>query len=152
MDNRLKNEIWTLCRQNKQYPPDAYFFLIEALDVTLRSILQSNPERMRHVSGQELLTGIKKYALAEFGPLAYTVFKEWGIHKTEDFGTIVFNLVEQGTLGASKSDSRKDFKDGFDFEEELVKPFEPQCVVRKTVTKTGASRKPQHRRCENGNA
>ena len=77
-------------------------------------------------SGKELLEGIKAYALDEFGPMAYTVFSEWGVHGSQDFGEIVFNLVESGRLGKTENDSREDFKNGYLFEEAFLKPFEPQ--------------------------
>ena len=75
-----------------------------------------------------MLEGIKEFALDEFGPLAFTVFSEWGIHTTEDFGEIVFNLVDAGRLGKTESDSRDDFKQVYDFNDVFVKPYEPRAV------------------------
>ena len=51
------------------------------------------------------------------GFLARTVFAEWGIYQTADFGEIVFNLVEVGHLSKQETDSKEDFGDVFDFEE-----------------------------------
>jgi uncharacterized repeat protein (TIGR04138 family) len=82
-------------------------------------------EKPRHVSGQELLAGIREFALAEFGPMAKTVLNSWGITRTEDFGEIVFNMVEIGLLGRTDKDSREDFANGYDFEEAFRKPFLP---------------------------
>ena len=79
-------------------------------------------------TGQELLEGIKEFALNAFGPLAFTVFSEWGIHTTEDFGEIVFNLVDAGRLGKTESDSRDDFKQVYDFNDVFVKPYEPRAT------------------------
>jgi uncharacterized repeat protein (TIGR04138 family) len=80
---------------------------------------------MRHVSGQELLGGIRDYALAQFGPMTQMVFEEWGIKRCEDFGEIVFNMVEIGLLGKTEKDSREDFANGYDFDDAFRKPFRP---------------------------
>jgi uncharacterized repeat protein (TIGR04138 family) len=80
---------------------------------------QKKLERKGHVSCNELLDGIKAYGLAEYGPLAKTVFSHWGIHKTDDFGEIVFNMIESGLMGRTEQDSKEDFKDVYDFNEAL---------------------------------
>ena len=126
MNPSFQETVFEICKKDTRYNPDAYFFLVEALDVTVKDIRKNQPDHGRHVSGKELLNGIKEYALDEFGPLCFTVFSEWGLHTTQDFGEIVFNLVEAGRLGKTESDSREDFKDGYSFEEAFVRPFEPQ--------------------------
>lgn len=95
---------------DKRYKAEAYNFVMEALAFTLRKIA-----RPRHVSGQELLEGIREYALQQFGLLTRTVLQHWGVRCTEDFGEIVFNMVETGLLGKTTQDSRDDFKDRYDF-------------------------------------
>jgi len=89
----------------------------------------------RHVSGQELLEGLRRFALDQFGPMAKTVFDHWGVRRCEDFGEIVFNMVEKGILGKTDQDSREDFRGGFDFEEAFVKPFQPS--ARRDTLPTG---------------
>jgi len=126
MTPSFQETVFEICKKDARYNPDAYFFVVEALDVTVKDIRKSQPDHGRHVTGKELLNGIKEYALDEFGPMSYTVFSEWGIHKTEDFGEIVFNLVEAGRLGKTESDSRDDFKEGYSFEDAFLLPFEPQ--------------------------
>jgi uncharacterized repeat protein (TIGR04138 family) len=87
--------------------------------------MKENKGEMRHVSGQELLGGIRDYALAQFGPMTKMVFEEWGIKRCEDFGEIVFNMVEIGLLGKTDQDSREDFANGYDFDDAFRKPFLP---------------------------
>ena len=48
------------------------------------------------------------------GPLAPTVFAEWGVRSTEDVGAIVFELVEAGQLSARAEDTILDFTSGTD--------------------------------------
>ena len=126
MPPTFQEAVYTICQKDARYNPDAYFFLVEALDVTVKDIRKKQPDHARHVTGKELLDGIREYALDELGPLTFTVFAEWGIHATEDFGEIVFNLVEAERLGKTENDSRDDFKGGYDFKEAFALPFEPQ--------------------------
>jgi uncharacterized repeat protein (TIGR04138 family) len=85
---------------------------------------------MRHVSGQELLGGIRQFALEQFGPMAQTVFEDWGVRNCQDFGEIVFNMVEIGLLAKRDTDSREDFLAGYDFQEAFRKPFLPASKLR----------------------
>jgi uncharacterized repeat protein (TIGR04138 family) len=111
--------------RDPRYTGDAYVFVRAGLDYTVRRL--KNP---RHVSGQELLDGIREFALMEFGPMTKTVLNEWGIQRTEDVGEIVFNMVETGLLGKTDKDSRADFANGYDFDEAFRKPFRPQSAAK----------------------
>ncbi len=99
-----------ICQKDSRYKIDAYTFILAALNVTMESL-----KRNGHVSGQELTYGIKDFAIREYGRMARTVFEHWGIKTTEDFGHIVFNMVEVGVLGKTEADNIDDFKDVFDF-------------------------------------
>ena len=115
-----------------RYQRDGYFFLREALDHTQKIVGKAKKGEIRHVSGQELLAGIRDCALAQFGPMATTVLEEWGIRSCEDFGEMVFNMVENNLLAKTDKDSREDFKDGYSFEEAFRKPFLPQNKLAKS--------------------
>ncbi|HET6203805.1 MAG TPA: Minf_1886 family protein [Planctomycetota bacterium] len=107
-----------LRRRDPRYPPIAYAFVLEALEHTIRSTGREGAKgEERHVSGRELLAGIRGYAAQEFGPLARAVLDSWSIRRTEDFGEIVFNLVEEKLLSRREEDSKADFAGGFDFGE-----------------------------------
>jgi len=112
--------------KDTRFHRDAYFFVREALDYTQKNITTRNRGRVRHVSGQELLHGIREFALSQFGPMAMTVLEEWGIRQCRDFGEIVFNMVEIGLLAKTEKDSRADFEDSYDFYEAFRAPFLPQ--------------------------
>jgi len=143
MNSSFQETILELCAKDPRYNPDAYFFVVEALDSTVKEIRKTQLDHERHVTGKELLEGIREFALDEFGPIAFTVFSEWGIHATLDFGEIVFNLIECGRLGKTEKDSRDDFKDVFDFKETFVKPFEPK--TDKPAAKASAARRRKKR-------
>ena len=114
-----------------RYDRDVYHFVKDALDYTQRHVRKTgaNPpdKANRHVSGRQLLEGIREYGLELYGPMTEHVFEEWGVRRCEDFGEIVFNLVEHGNgmFGKTEEDSRDDFKGGYDFDEAFLKPFRP---------------------------
>lgn len=117
---------------DNRYRRDAYLFLREALDFTQKGIGRENAGKVRHVTGQELLDGIRQYALSQFGPMTMTVFEEWGVTKCQDFGEIVFNMVEMGLLAKTDKDTRDDFRGGYDFTDAFCKPFWPAKKVKIT--------------------
>lgn len=80
--------------------------------------LASEPER--HVTGQDLCEAIRQYALAQYGLLARSVLGHWGVHSTDDFGEIVFNLIDIGQMRKTDSDRREDFANVYDFAEALT--------------------------------
>lgn len=106
-------EIRRLIREkDPRYPLEAYQFVYEALAYAIEKI-----GKKRHVAGRELLEGARELGLLRFGPLAKMVFNCWRVHRTEDFGRIVFNLVDAGLMSKTEADSPRDFEAGFDFEE-----------------------------------
>jgi len=109
-----------------RYQREAYHFLREALDYTQKAISKANQGKLRHVCGQELLAGIRAYALAQYGPMTLTLLHEWGVRSCADFGELVFNLIAQNVLSKTETDRRADFQDGYDFEETFAKPFRPR--------------------------
>ena len=110
---------------DSRYHRDAYHFVREGLDYTQQSISKQEEGTVRHISGQELLGGMRSHALEEYGPMAMMVLGEWGIRRCEDFGEIVFNMVEHELLAKTDEDSRDDFSGGYDFEDAFRKPFLP---------------------------
>jgi uncharacterized repeat protein (TIGR04138 family) len=100
-----------ICAKDNRYKPDSYEFLMQALHFS-----QNKLKRQGHISGRELLEGIRELAIEQYGPMSKTVFNHWGIIKTEDFGNIVFNMVENKLLSKTETDSNEDFKDVYDFD------------------------------------
>jgi len=114
-----------LYTQDPRFARDAYHFTREALDFTQKLISRENKGTVRHVTGQELLEGIRQYALQQYGPMTVTVLDDWGIKNCRDFGEIVFNMVENGLLAKTPKDTREDFQNGYDFIDAFHKPFWP---------------------------
>ena len=119
MAANLENAILDVAQKHGRYKPNAYRFTLDSVNFTVQSLGE-----MRHVRGEELLEGIRRLALDRFGPMAKTVFEQWGILRTEDFGEIVFQLVDEGLLGKTEEDKMSDFSSGYDFNEAFVRDFD----------------------------
>ncbi len=117
-------------KEDPRFERGAYFFIRQALDHTMkgRKVKESEKSEPRnhHVTGQELLEGIREFALEQYGPMSMTLFDHWNVRKCADFGDIVFNLVDYGVLGKTDNDTPEDFENGYDFHEAFSKPFLPK--------------------------
>ena len=110
-----------------RYRPEAYRFVVAALGAVVQSLPKdrlSDPHK-RHLSGGELLLGVVSHAREEFGELAPTVFREWGVTTGEDIGRIVFQLVDSGQLSARPEDTMRDFLGTPDLLAALENPTQP---------------------------
>jgi uncharacterized repeat protein (TIGR04138 family) len=120
-----------IVRRDPRYSYEAYEFIFEALNFTQKKLGRvprgqqaSEVGPQHHVSGPELLDGVRELALREFGLMARTVFRLWGIQKTGDFGEIVFNLVESNLMSKTDEDTRTDFQNVFDLDEALLRGYQ----------------------------
>ena len=119
-------ELDKIVAKDPRYTREAYLFVREALDHTQKMIGKPpKDDAPRHVSGQQLLNGIREYGLQQYGPMTVAVLAEWGLRCCEDFGEIVFNMVENSLLAKTEQDTREDFKGGYSFEDAFRKPFVP---------------------------
>jgi len=103
-----------ITEKDRRYKADAYEFVMQAIGFTQKKL-----NREGHISGKELLEGIREFGLQQYGPLTKAVFERWGIKTTDDFGKIVFNMVENGLVRKTETDSQDDFKDVYHFNEAL---------------------------------
>lgn len=131
-----------LLKQDRRYKLDAYVFVFEALGYA-HNVLGMGSEKpsdddpespepvehdpaegpQRHLTGQQLCEAIRQYSLEQYGYLAKCVLNSWGIHRTGDFGEIVFNLIRIKQMRKTADDRREDFDDVFDFDTGLQKSF-----------------------------
>ena len=92
------------------YHARAFLFMLATIEY-----LQSRLSARRHVTGGELAWACRDFAREQFGLLAPHVLAHWGITRTEDFGRIVFTLVEVGLLVTQAGDQEGDFEGVYDF-------------------------------------
>ena len=104
-----------------KYHRDAYEFVNEALQlaqqVCRRIPVQEEEHHEEHITGRELLEGVRMLAPQKFGLMTLAVFRHWGLNSTEDVGRIVFELVERGELKKTERDHIGDFLDVYDFQD-----------------------------------
>ena len=117
------NWLSRIVENDPRFTPAAYQFLFETLEFTRNRLTKLRGSKVKHVSGPELLEGLRVLALESFGRLAQTVLNQWGITKTADVGDMVFNLIESGEMEKTEEDSRADFENVYDFDEAFSRDF-----------------------------
>jgi uncharacterized repeat protein (TIGR04138 family) len=125
MNEEFEIIVEEIFEKDPRYKEDAYVFVMEALAYT-----QKKFKRSKHVKGEELLLGMKELLLNKFGPMTMTVLEYWGIKSTEDFGNIVFNLVENKILSKTEDDNIEEFKNGYNFEEVFDSGYRKQLAKK----------------------
>ena len=104
------------------FPREAFQFVRDGL---AHAVVMSHGEgqtgdasdESKHVSGQQLCLGLRDYAIEKYGRLAGTVLEHWGLYTTDDFGRIVFAMVEVGLMRKTEEDTPEDFMGVYDFAE-----------------------------------
>ncbi|MEM6750812.1 MAG: Minf_1886 family protein [Planctomycetota bacterium] len=123
------------------YALDAFLFVQRGLDYTVREVHgefdaedESADPQSRHVSGRQLCHGLRRYAQSQYGLLARTVLRSWHVLASEDFGRIVFAMVDAGLMHKTEQDELADFVDVFDF----ARGFDSAVRLGETATWPGA--------------
>ena len=80
-------------------------------------------ESHHHISGQELLEGVRVLGLRLYGLMAPVVFHHWGLHSTDDFGRIVFEMIDRGEMRKSETDQLSDFHDVYTIDESFAHDY-----------------------------
>lgn len=107
-------------KHGRRFSAEAYAFVFEALDYTLRK----RGGVRRHISGPEIMEGVRQLALETFGFLARDVLRRWGVRSTDDFGQVVFHLIGDDLLQKTADDRQEDFASLYDFQEAFDLSFE----------------------------
>jgi uncharacterized repeat protein (TIGR04138 family) len=102
------------------YPIEAFHFVREGLSYTAQSVhndVEQLEENERHITGQQLCLGLREFAIDRYGLLAPTVLAHWQVSRTDDFGRIVFAMIEKGLMSKTDADTLEDFRAVYDFDE-----------------------------------
>ncbi|WP_428386585.1 Minf_1886 family protein [Mucisphaera sp.] len=119
--------------RTSRYSLEAFVFVQRGLDYTVRrhhgdaeqdETLIDPTESTRHVTGRQLCLGLRDFAIREYGLMAKTVLRQWGVTGTEDFGRIVFEMVESGNMHKTDEDSIEDFVEVYRFNEAFAPTLE----------------------------
>ena len=147
----MKRTVQQLVQETK-YPIEAFAFVHKGLDYTVRQVhgdeleamapadegqaqmheagAASQPStaapRSRHVTGRQLCHGLRDFALEQYGLMAQSVLRRWNICNSEDFGHIVFKMVDAGLMATTDEDELADFVEVFD----LAQALRPEFVLK----------------------
>jgi uncharacterized repeat protein (TIGR04138 family) len=116
----MKKNLEQIAKEDGRFKPPAIRFVQEGLGYTAKKIA-TEP---RHVSGQTLCEGLKRFAIEKWGRLAMLVLSTWGVKTTRDFGEIVWLMIEHKWMSAQPTDSIDDFNDVYDFKTVFKDKFE----------------------------
>lgn len=100
------------------YPAAAFEFVSDGLGHTVQLVHGGGPvtdEAGSHVDGRQLCEGLRDFAIRRFGLLASTVLSHWNIHRTDDFGRIVFAMIAMERMKKTEQDRVEDFHAVYDF-------------------------------------
>jgi uncharacterized repeat protein (TIGR04138 family) len=108
-----ERKLLDILERDPRYALGAYEFTREAVTYASDVVFATGT----HVTGRELLEAIRQFARERFGLMAPDVLQGWGVRRTEDFGEIVFNLVDAKLLSKTAEDSKDDFRQVYSFDE-----------------------------------
>lgn len=108
----LRDPFGEVAASHPSYSKDAFYFVRDGVDAAVNSL----GRKSRHVSARQLLDALKRLAIERYGNDAREQLRSWGVTRCEDFGEIVFTLIDCGLFGKQPEDKKEDFSDGFDFE------------------------------------
>lgn len=111
-----------------KFHPDAYRFVFEALHHTQQKLnrpaAKNAEDEDAHITGQELLEGVRDLGLQRYGRLTKSVFNHWGVRSTGDFGRIVFDLIDRGEMRKTDRDQLSDFVNVYDFDDAFDRDYD----------------------------
>jgi uncharacterized repeat protein (TIGR04138 family) len=124
--NDEPHPIFQLLQTDLRYQLNAYQFVRDSLAYAQEVLpnKESEEEHEPHLTGQQLCEAIRLFAIDQFGYMSKTVLNNWGIQGTNDFGEIVYNLIDIGMMKKSETDEREHFADVYSFEKAFVEDFQ----------------------------
>ena len=107
----MKKKLEQIASEDGRFPAKAMKFVYEGLGYTVKNLVNEPG----HVTGQTLCQGLTQLAIEKWGRLAMLVLNSWNIKTTNDFGQIVYLMIENKWMSAQPADSIEDFSDVYDF-------------------------------------
>lgn len=106
------------------YPSEAFDFVQDGVEYTVKCthgdvVPHEVDDSMatRHVDGRQLSVGLRDFAIRRYGILAPEVLRSWNINRTDDFGRIVYAMIDGKELYKSDEDRIEDFFAVYEFGE-----------------------------------
>lgn len=128
MNETTRKTLEQVVEECGRYPLGAFEFVREGLNYAVERIhgeAARSDDRQCHITGQQLCEGLRQFAIMRYGILAKAVLNHWNIRRTEDFGKIVFAMVEGRLMQKTEDDNIADFDNVFDFRTAFEPPQHP---------------------------
>lgn len=103
-------------KRDDRYPVAAFCYVAKCLKRLLASS-EGKGGNHPHVSGKDICLALKQSFLDDFGTLARGILEQWNLKETNDFGNIIYDLIDVKLLTTSPQDSRSDFVDVYLFKD-----------------------------------
>ena len=120
-----------------RYHLNAYQFVYAALRFTQQCLERTVTPGMEnldaHISGVELLEGIRRFRAHPVRADDVHRLSPLGIRSTDDFGNIVFELIEHSEMSKTERDRLSDFFDVYDFADVFDRDYRVE--VQRAFTK-----------------
>src|SRR4030042_785778 len=115
----MKKSIEEIAKLDGRFPLRAFEFVHEGLGRTVKKSYgdDATAQGPHHITGGQLCLGLAELASEKWGRMARVVLNQLGIKSTQDFGRIVYLLVEHKWMYARPEDSIDEFKNVYDFED-----------------------------------
>ena len=101
---------------DERYAARGYALVMDVINFLFRD--------KKDISDYDILEEFKERTLDQYGPMAYTVLREWGIHSCRDVGNMVENLAASRRIRHSEGDDTGAFDAGYDFKEAFLGPYD----------------------------
>jgi uncharacterized repeat protein (TIGR04138 family) len=111
---------WQSLLESAPYPAEAFEFVQSGLSYTQERVYEEDSQlgtEERHIRGQEFCLGLRDLAIERWGLMAPAVLRNWKIHRTLDFGRIVFSMIDAGLMSKTDEDTLDDFRGVYEFDE-----------------------------------
>ena len=119
-EKEIRQRIEQLSSTTGAFPVEAYLLVFDALN---KCLLAHKKTRLEPISALELSQAMAEILRDGFGPFASHLLQKWGIRSTNDFGRLVYELVDAGLLALNEGDTIEDFNELFPLMDFLNEPF-----------------------------
>ncbi|MCK6440222.1 MAG: hypothetical protein L6Q71_08495 [Planctomycetes bacterium] len=116
-DAEFDTKLREIVAKDPRYARNAYVFAFQALEYTMREYLKLSDTQRRHVSAQEILEGMRRFAIDQCGFMARNVWESWGIYSTADWGNVIYNLIAANLMKQNDEDDLAQFRGVYSFDD-----------------------------------
>lgn len=129
----MKKSIQEIAKLDGRYSLRAFQFVHEGLEYAVKKFygIGQPSDEPHHITGKQLCEGLAEFASDKWGRMAKVALNQLGIKSTNDFGNIVYLMVEHKWMHARPEDSIEEFQEVYEFEEIFEKKYDFSAAKQK---------------------